>query len=261
MEISSTKKIAILVISCDKYSDLWEPCTKIFNKFWPDCPYDKYLASNTEAYDSNGFSSILIGEDKSWSHGLKSVLTKLEEKYDYVFSLLEDYYFIEKLDNEYMTKMFDSFVLAEGNFLRLLKIIRPQIKYFNEYFGETENYTPYRQTCVFTLWKIKTLNEILKDDENAWEFEKIGVKRGFQYDNFFCVYKNQFKVINLVIQGKLVPKSYKILKRILPEINLDRTSFTSREMVIMNIRDYCILTFLRFVPKKIRSKIYFAKNK
>jgi len=261
MEISSTKKIAILVISCDKYSDLWEPCAKIFNKYWPDCKYDKYLASNTLEFNSYGFSPILMGEDKSWSHGLKSVLTKLEEKYDYVFTLLEDYYFIERLDNDYMTKMFDSFVLAEGNFLRLLKILRPQIKYFNEYFGETENYTPYRQTCVFTLWKIKTLNEILKDDENAWEFEKIGVKRGFQFDKFFCVYKNHFKVINVVIQGKLVPKSYKTLKQILPEVNLTRASFTLKEMWLMSLRDFFILTFLRFVPKKIRSLVYFAKNK
>jgi len=87
------------------------------------------------------------------------------------------------------------------------------------------------------------------------------VKRGFNYDKFYCVYKNKFKVINVVIQGKLVPKSYKTLKRILPEINLDRKSFSTREIIIMNIRDYCILTFLRFVPKKIRSKIYFAKNK
>ena len=261
MEIYSKKKIAILVISCDKYSDLWEPCTKVFNKYWPDCPYDKYLASNIKKIDSYGFSPILMGEDKSWSYGLKGVLTKLEEKYEYVFTLLEDYYFIDKLDNEYMTKMFDSFVLADGNFLRLLKVLKPQIKYFNEFFGETENYTPYRQTCVFTLWKIETLKDILKDDENAWEFEKIGVKRGFHYDKFFCVYKNKFKVINVVIKGKLVPKSYKILKRILPEVNLDRCSFTFIEMAIMSVRDFCVLTFLRFVPKKIRSKIYFIKNK
>jgi len=261
MEIYSTKKVAVLVISCDKYSDLWIPCAKMFNKYWPDCTYDKYLASNNKEFNSEGFSSILMGEDKSWSHGLKSVLSKLEDQYEYVFTLLEDYYFIDKIDNNYMTKMFDSFILAEGNFLRLLKILRPQIKYFNEYFGETENNTPYRQTCVFTLWKIKTLKEILKDDENAWEFEKIGVKRGFDYDKFYCVYKNKFKVINVVIQGKLVPESYRKLKRILPETNLNRPSFTPIEMVMMNLKDFCILTFLRFVPKRIRSKIYFRKNR
>jgi hypothetical protein len=261
MNISLTKKIAILVISCDNYSDLWVPCAKLFNKYWPDCPYDKYFASNTKKFEAYGFSSILMGEDKAWSYGLKCALTKLDEQYEYVFTLLEDYYFVERLDNEYMVNMFDSFVLAEGNFLRLLKVLRPQIKYFNEFFGETENYTPYRQTIVFTLWRIKTLQEILKDDENAWGFEKIGVIRGFQYDKFFCVYKNHFKVINVVIKGKLVPNSYKTLKRILPEVNLARPSFTFREMMIMKIRDFGVLTFLRFTPKKIRSKIYFIKNK
>jgi hypothetical protein len=260
MNSSSTNKIAVLVISCDKYSDLWEPCAKIFNKYWPDCPYDKYLASNTKEFEAYGFSPILAGDDKTWSQGLKNVLTKLQERYEYVFTLLEDYYFIDKLDNDYMTKMFDSFVLAEGNFLRLKKILWPKITYFNEFFGETENYTPYRQTCVFTLWKISTLTKILKVEENAWEFEKIGVKRGFQYNKFFCVYKNKFKTINVVIKGELVPKDYKKLRQILPEVNLTRPSFTFLEMIRMGIRDFFILSFLRLSPKKIRSKIYFLVN-
>lgn len=255
----SIKKIAILVISCDKYSDLWEPCVKIFNKNWEDCPYDKYIATNTEKFNFQGFSNILMGEDKSWSYGLKCVLTKLEEQYEYIFTLLEDYYFIDKIDNDYMIKMFDSFVLAEGNFLSLYKL-PSQLKHYNEFFGELENNIPYRQSCVFTLWKIKTLKEILKDDENAWEFEKIGVKRGFRYDKFFGTYYN-FKVINVVIKGKLVPKDYSILKKILPEVNLERPSFTLLEMSIMKIRDFFIISFLKYVPKEIRAKIYFSKNK
>lgn len=257
--IPANKKIAILVISCDKYSDLWEPCVKIFNKNWPDCPYDKYIASNTKEFNFQGFANILMGEDKSWSYGLKSVLKKLEEKYEYVFTLLEDYYFIDKIDNEYMTKMFDSFVLAEGNFLSLFKL-PSQLKHYNEYFGELENNIPYRQSCVFTLWKIQTLKEILKDDENAWEFEKIGVKRGFKYDNFFGSYFN-FKTINIVIKGKLVPQDYSILKKILPEVNLQRPSFTLLEISIMKIRDFLIISFLKYIPKKIKAKIYFIKNK
>lgn len=257
--MTSIKKIAILVISCDKYSDLWEPCMEIFSKNWPDCPYDKYIATNTKEFNLLGFSNILMGEDKSWSYGLKYVLTKLEEKYEYVFTLLEDYYFIDKIDNDYMIKMFDSFVLAEGNFLSLYKL-PSQLKLYNEFFGELENNIPYRQSCVFTLWKIKTLKEILKDNENAWEFEKIGVKRGFQYDKFFGTYSN-FKVINVIIKGKLVPKDYNILKKILPDVNLKRPSFTSLEISIMKIRDFFIISFLKFVPKRIRSLIYFAKNK
>lgn len=257
--MSTNKKIAILVISCDKYSDLWEPCVKIFNKNWTDCHYDKYIATNTKEFTFQGFTNILMGEDKSWSYGLKCVLTKLDEKYEYVFTLLEDCYFIDKLDNNYMVKMFDSLVTAEGNFLSLFKLPSKLIPY-NEFFGELENNIPYRQSCVFTLWKIKTLKEILKDDESAWAFEKVGVKRSFIYDKFFGTYYN-FKVINVVIKGKLVPKDYKILKEILPEVNLERSSFTSFEIALMKIRDFGVVSFLRIVPKKIRSKIYFLKNK
>ena len=198
METNPNKKIAILIISCDKYSDLWEPCAKIFNKNWPDCPYDKYLSSNMKEFDEYGFTSILTGEDKTWSYELDIALTKLEGQYQYVYTMVEDYYFIDRLDNDYMTKMFDSFVLAEGNFLRLNKILRPQIKYHNEFFGEIINNAPYRQTIGFTLWNIKTLKEILNTNENAWEFEKKGVVRGFHYDKFFCVHNNFFNVLNVL---------------------------------------------------------------
>ena len=259
MEINPNKKIAILVISCDKYSDLWESCAKVFNKNWPDCPYDKYLSSNMKEFDDYGFTSILTGEDKTWSYGLSIALTKLEREYEYVYTLVEDYLFIDKLNNNYMTKMFDSFVSVEGNFLRLFKVLNPQIKYHNKFFGELENNAPYRQTIAFTLWKIKTLKEILNIDENAWEFEKTGVVRGFQYDKFFCVHNNFFNVLNVVIQGKLVPKNYKVLKNILPEIQLSRPFITPIDMIIMNIRAFFILSFLRYAPEKISSKIYFRK--
>lgn len=250
--------IAILVISCDKYSDLWEPCVNIFNKTWPDCPYDKYIATNIKEFNYKGFSNILMGEDKSWSFGLKYVLAKLQEQYEYVFTLLEDYYFIEQIDNEYMIRMFDSFVQADGNFLSLFKL-PSRLKPYNDYFGELENNIPYRQSCVFTLWKIKTLNEILKDEENAWEFEKIGVVRGFRYEKFFGTFLN-YKVINVVIKGKLVPKDYGILKSILPEVDLQRPSFTPFEIRTMGLRDFFIMCFLKYVPKALKAKIYFSKN-
>ena len=38
-------KFAILIVSCDKYSDLWDPFFKLFFKFWPDCPFNIYLLS------------------------------------------------------------------------------------------------------------------------------------------------------------------------------------------------------------------------
>ena len=250
-------RIAILVITCDKFSDFWEPCTKIFNKFWPDCPYDKFLMSNHSSFEKNGFTNILVGDDKSWSHGVRKALNELENQYEYVFTLLEDYYFIEKIDSEYMVNMFESFVELEGNFLSLYKLPSKLYK-CNSFFGELENNIPYRQSCVFTLWKIETLNEILDDNENAWEFEKKGVKRGFKYDKFFGSYYN-FNVINVLVKGKLVPKDYQILLEILPGTNIHRPTFKWYHNLFVLVRDSFIHAFLNFIPSRVKSAIYFKK--
>jgi hypothetical protein len=255
------KKIALLVLSCDKYSDLWESYSELFNRFWRDCPYDKYLASNTIEFNSQGFKSILMGPDETWSSGVKIALSKLKDNYDYVFTTLEDSPFLEKVDNNYIVNAFESFTADDGNFLRTYMAVKPKIKPINQYYGEVENNTPYRQTCGYAVWKIKTLYEILDEKETAWDFERIGVKRGYNYDKFYCMHKNQFKLINLVVKGKLLRASYRKLKELIPEVNLNRQEFTIRENIKNNIYAYFVLMALKFIPQKIQNKIYFIRHK
>lgn len=252
-------KVAILVITCDKYSDFWEPCAQIFNKFWPNCPYDKYLMSNHKDFVNDDFKNIKVGDDKSWSHGLKLCLDKLKEDYDYVYTMLEDYYFVEKIDNKHITNMFDDFIEIDGNFLSLFKLPSKLKKTKSIHFGELENHIPYRQSCVFTLWKIETLYRILNENENAWEFEKVGVVRGFEYDGFYGSYKN-YSVINVMIQGKLFPKDYNKLKLILPDISINRPLISKFDNFKMRFRDNLVHLFLHYTPSKIKSKIYFNRK-
>ena len=255
------KKIALLVLSCDKYSDLWKSYAELLNRFWPDCPYDKYLASNTIEFNSQGFKPILMGPDVTWSYGVKIALAQLKDNYDYVFTTLEDCPLVVKVDNDYVVKAFESFTEDDGNFLRTYMVVKPKIKPINQYYGEVENHTPYRQTCAYAVWKIKTLYEILDEKESAWDFERIGVKRGFNYGKFFCLYKNQFKLINLVIKGKLLRASYRKLKELIPEADLNRQQFTIRENVKDKIHGYFVRMALKFIPQKIQNKIYFIRHK
>ena len=255
------KKIAVLVLSCDKYSDLWEFYAELFNRFWPDCPYDKYLASNIIEFNSNGFKPILMGADETWSRGVKIALSKLKDNYDYVFTTLEDSPLVANVDNNYVVKAFESFTADDGNFLRTYMMVKPKIKPINEYYGEVENNTPYRQTCAYAVWKIKTLCEILDEKESAWDFERIGVKRGYNYDKFYCIYKNKFQLINLVIKGKLSRGSYTKLKELIPSVNLNRQQFSIIENVRNNSHAYFVLMALKFIPQKIQNKIYFMRHK
>jgi hypothetical protein len=253
------KKIAVLVISCDSYSDLWLPCVKVFDKYWPDCEFDKFLMSNNKEFSYPNFNNIRVGDDKSWSHGLKLCLDKLKVDYDYIFTMLEDYYFIEKVDNKYIKDMFNDFIKINGNFLSLFKLPSKLKKSESIHFGELENNIPYRQSCVFTLWKTETLYNILNEKENAWEFEKVGVVRGFEYDGFYGSYRN-YNFINVLIQGKLYPKDYKKLKLIFPEIIINRLMFSWIENFKRRFRDNLVHLFLLYVPSRIKSYIYFNRK-
>lgn len=250
-------KIAILIISCDNYKDLWKPCTKMFNKFWPDCSFDRYILTNFQEHNVDGFKSIQIGQDKSWSHGLKLALGHLDNDYEYVFTMVEDYFFIEKIDNFYVNTIFDSFINDEGNFLSFFKL-PSKLSYINEYYGELENNIPYRQSIGFTLWKIKTLIVLLDEKENAWEFEKNGVIRGFEYDKFFGTIKN-YKVLNLVVKGKLVPAAYQEFKSHFTEIDIDRPVMSNQELLIEKFRGFFITQFLFNAPSGLKKFIYFGK--
>lgn len=42
---------AYVVLSCDSYNDIWEPYGELFNRFWPDCPYDCFLATHHIVFD------------------------------------------------------------------------------------------------------------------------------------------------------------------------------------------------------------------
>src|SRR5258706_10429746 len=80
--------VTILVLSCDKYRDLWKPFFYCFRKYWKNCPYPVYLGSNTLSYEDRKIQTILSGPDKDWSSSLLSILKKIETPY--IFLWLDD---------------------------------------------------------------------------------------------------------------------------------------------------------------------------
>ena len=43
-------KTDVVVLSCDKYSDLWNPFFKLYNKYWQDNPFKTYLITENKTY-------------------------------------------------------------------------------------------------------------------------------------------------------------------------------------------------------------------
>ena len=116
------KKIGLLVVSCDNYSDLWDPFFQFFSSSWGDCPFRIHLLTNHLDYKSNhlDLEVIKVGADESWSDNLIKGLECMEE-YDYVLLFLEDMLLNRKVDNNRIYNLFSEFFELDGNFLSLLK--------------------------------------------------------------------------------------------------------------------------------------------
>ena len=252
-------RIAVLIISCDNYSDLWSTCSKMFDLNWADCPYDKFILTNNKEYDDNIFLSLSVGTDLDWSSSLRRALHLLENKgYEYVFTMVEDYFFDQKIVTSDFIKVADSFTALKGDFLRMHTVINPRIvEMVNLHFGKVQNNIPYRQTCAFSLWRIEVLNSLLLDGENAWEFEKVGVRRGFEFEGFYSVSRNSFKTINLVIKGKIVPSELKKVKKYFPELIFKRPEMSRTQFFRIKIVSNLKLFFLNYLPNWITWRVYF----
>lgn len=83
--------ISVLIVSCDKYSDLWKPFFTLFWRYWPNSSFKVYLGSNYLVYKDSRVKTIAIGEDKSWSQGLLDMVSRIDTPF--IILMLEDFFY------------------------------------------------------------------------------------------------------------------------------------------------------------------------
>jgi len=244
--------IAVLVVSCDKYSDLWSPFFSLFRRFWPDCPFPVYLLSNQKSCDINGVVPILVGEDVSWSDNLRFGLDQINE--EFILMWIEDLLLIKKVDTEVIQSICSEFIKISGNYIRLNHRVKPDVP-FNKYFGHISSGAIYRTSTVLSLWRKDVLHGLLKTGESAWDFEIYGTVRSDKYDGFYSSCDNYFKVINCIIKGKWQRNAVEKITSLGIEINTDKRQ-------VMSFREHLILLLLELrssllvlVPSKYRRHV------
>ena len=112
---ANTDNVAVLVVSCDHYADLWLPFFHLFKRFWPDCPYSVYLLTNEKDFQFPDVSVIRTGIDVSWSDNLKMGLQQIREKY--ILMIIDDLFLLKPVDTAMVIKICNTFVLLDGNYL------------------------------------------------------------------------------------------------------------------------------------------------
>jgi hypothetical protein len=236
-------EIAVLVVSCDKYADLWPLFSSQFARYWPDCPFPKYIMMNRSKATVVGFQPLRLGTDVSWSDNLLSALEQVQEEYILLF--LEDLILEAPVDEAALAAALSWAAHTKPDHLRLNATEKPDER-VSDIVGRISEGAAYRTSTVLTLWRKATLRSLLKPGESAWQFEIDGSERSDSLHGFYSTYRYCFPVINCVIKGKWRRSAVRVLSAqdAIPDLST-RPLMTRREEAI-------------FDAKRLRSRLFKA---
>jgi hypothetical protein len=174
---------AILVPSCDLYSDLWTPFFTLFFRNWPDCPYKIYLGSNTLDFGDSRVVVLKSGHGAKWADRTLDHLGQIKEPF--VLLWLEDFFMRSKVDNKLVTRIYSEFCDREANMFRLVRRPGPTSLIANANFGVIKPGAPYRVSTQAAFWRKEILMKLINPGESIWQFEHYGSLRSHIYPSGF----------------------------------------------------------------------------
>jgi len=243
-------QIPLVVLSCDKYADLWKGFFHQWKKFMP-IPLHIYLITNYKDFelkDDLKVEVINTGEDPDWSTSLIFGLNQIKE--DKIFLILEDLFISESINPQEFLEMFDFCRSQDAQ----------HIKYLANPLGElrVENFLKYTPgmpylVSVCGLWDREYLLSLLIPGESPWDFEvNASYRARYSAERFYSPTKPLLKYKNMVEKGAWIKKSLQwALDNKIPITPKERSI---RNNSIFNLKRVYFELMMKF-PWRIRLRI------
>ncbi|MGN0845824.1 MAG: hypothetical protein ACI4RA_00390 [Kiritimatiellia bacterium] len=162
----------VLVTSCDAYADLLRPFSILWRKFWPDCPFETVLVTETEPAEGFGHV-VLTGKGKSWCQMLVEALDQIATPY--VILLMNDYFLELPVDTVNILRRLEQAKAHDVANLRLNPNPPGRGPFVRaEDLLEFPKNVAYCVTCQTGIWNRAFLRGLAARNKSAWEFERQG---------------------------------------------------------------------------------------
>lgn len=209
-------KMTMLILSCDKFSDLWDGHVKLLEQNWPDRNLETYIVTDSPTNKTYPHVKIIsAGKECEWSDRLAYALKQV--KTDFVFITLDDYFLIKPVQQQAIVSLLEMMEKEKLDYVRLFK--RPKRATRQELAGypgiyHIETTCDYSVNLYAGIWKKDFLVNTVRLPLNAWKFEVSLHKRAVEY-GAKCVVslRNEFQILDVVRKGKLLHKSAHYFKQ------------------------------------------------
>ena len=162
---------SVLIYSCDKYEDAWEPFFTLFFRYW-NCPYQVYLCAESKKYEHPKVKTInTLG---TWTERMQKAVREIPTKY--VIGMCEDFFFRREADqviiNNCVISMEHDHTIGCFNFEKErqpgIPLEPTEIACF---WKKPLSGHWFQKSCQPTLWRRKYLDELLDCKLDAWHWE------------------------------------------------------------------------------------------
>lgn len=227
--------VAVLVVSCDRYADLWRPFFELFGKRWPDCPFPVFLGSNERTFAHPSVRPVMVGPDRDWSSNLQAMLSLLEA--EYVILMLEDFLLTRRVDTSRVMSLASLVRERQLGSLRLVPYHSP-FDLPGEPIPGVAGVTrvahghPYRVSAQAAIWRTDVLERHLIAGASPWEFELLGSMQSEEFgDEFWEVTEPVLWYEQAIEKGRWKPSGLAICADAGVSVDLTaRPRFTEEEL-------------------------------
>ena len=158
-------------MSCDAYADVVPPFVALWRKYWPDCPFETVLL--TETIGCDGFDRVLaVGRCEDWAPRIMRAIDGITTPY--VLLVLNDYYLAAPVDTALVLRRLEEAKRLDALNLRLVPNPPGRKPFAGTDLLEMPKNTAYCVTCQTGIWNRGFLAGLLVAARSAWEFERHG---------------------------------------------------------------------------------------
>lgn len=204
----------MLILSCDKYSDLWDGHVKMLNQYWFDREFDTYIVTDKET--TKRFDRIEIysaGLEIEFSQRLKKALEFVKTKY--VFITLDDYFLVKHVDNTKMERLISVMEFENIDYIRLFPDPNSNSKFKNyKKLYSIKLNRNYTVNLYQGIWAKSFLESTVYSNLNAWQYE-VSLTKIARESGAKCVLSKglEFQILDVVRKGKILHKAARYFKK------------------------------------------------
>lgn len=160
---------AVIVSTCDEYSDCWAPLIYCFDKYWSDCPFQIFFISNYKEIVHPKIKFITIGEHLGWATNTKKALQEVNAQY--IIYLQEDYFFDKHINTSNLINNLNYCLTKQIHYLRLGPPFRTDSRQIDNRYNADELKCKYALSLQPAIWKKSVLSKLCIDGYTGWDFE------------------------------------------------------------------------------------------